>query len=304
MAVMEKSKNGPALLGKDGNALVSLVIINVVVFALIKFIEIIFHFSKLDVLVYNQTILSRFTLTSDAKNLLSSPWTVFTYMFVHNSLIGMLGNMMWLWAFGYILQDLAGNKKIIPIYIYGGVIGAMFFIAAHYIVPSSYNGVYYILGAGVPLMAVSIAATALSPKYRIFPFLGGGIPLWVVTSIFILINILMNFNIYTLIASVGAGIMGLIFINRLQSGYDLGKWMGSFYDWISKIFDPVKKNSHISTMRQKELFYNTKGKPPYKKIPNVNQQKIDAILDKINSKGYNFLSEEEKDYLKRASKDL
>ena len=41
-----------------------------------------------------------------------------------------------------------------------------------------------------------------------------------------------------------------------------------------------------------------------KKIPNVNQQKIDDILDKINSKGYQFLTEEEKDYLKRASKNL
>ena len=190
---MEKSKKGPALLGKDGNALVSLIVINVVVFVVIKFIEIIFYFSKLDVVIYNQTLLSQFALVSDAKNLLSSPWAIFTYMFIHNNLIGMLGNMMWLWAFGYILQDLAGNKKIIPLYIYGGIVGAIFFIAAHYIIPSSHTGLDHMLGAGIPLIAVCIATTTLAPQYRIFPFLAGGIPLWIVTAIFVLIN-MYNFQ--------------------------------------------------------------------------------------------------------------
>ena len=41
----------------------------------------------------------------------------------------MLGNLLWIAAFGYILQDLAGNSKLIPLFIYGGLAGALFFIA-------------------------------------------------------------------------------------------------------------------------------------------------------------------------------
>jgi hypothetical protein len=44
--------------------------------------------------------------------------------------------------------------------------------------------------------------------------------------------------------------------------------------------------------------------PPYTKTAtNVTQQRIDDILDKINQKGYNSLTQEEKDILSRASKD-
>jgi len=35
----------------------------------------------------------------------------------------------------------------------------------------------------------------------------------------------------------------------------------------------------------------------------VTQQRIDEILDKINQKGYHFLTDEEKELLKRASEE-
>ena len=44
--------------------------------------------------------------------------------------------MLWLWCFGYILQDLTGSKKIIPILIYGALGGAIAFILAYNLLPS------------------------------------------------------------------------------------------------------------------------------------------------------------------------
>ena len=38
-------------------------------------------------------------------------------------------------------------------------------------------------------------------------------------------------------------------------------------------------------------------------MPNVSQKRIDEILDKINQQGYRFLTDEEKEILKRASED-
>lgn len=53
-----------------------------------------------------------------------------------SGLMRILSNMIWLWAFGYILQDMAGNDKIIPIYIYGGLAGGIVFITANYAIPA------------------------------------------------------------------------------------------------------------------------------------------------------------------------
>ncbi|MCZ6992444.1 rhomboid family intramembrane serine protease, partial [Salmonella enterica] len=86
-------------------------------------------------------------------------------------------SMLWLWCFGYILQDLAGNNKLIPIYIYGGITGSVFFVLMNNMVPVLANQVGTaapLLGAGSAVMAIAVATTTLAPDYRIFPLINGG----------------------------------------------------------------------------------------------------------------------------------
>ena len=95
-----------------------------------------------------------------------------TYMFsdTGSALMRLLSNMLWLWAFGYILQELSGNDKIIPIYIYGGLAGGLFFILANYLVPPlrEQAGNNALFGDTAGTMAVAMATTTLSPNYRFF----------------------------------------------------------------------------------------------------------------------------------------
>jgi hypothetical protein len=65
------------------------------------------------------------------------------------------------------------------------------------------------------------------------------------------------------------------------------------------LFNPGKMRKTKST--KDEFFYNLSGTQPFKKIPNITQKRIDDILDKINQQGYRFLTDEEKDILKRAA---
>jgi hypothetical protein len=74
--------------------------------------------------------------------------------------------------------------------------------------------------------------------------------------------------------------------------------MNRFIDWGNDLFSPDKKYAHRDT--KDSLFNPSLGK---KKSPDLTQQKIDAILDKINQQGYQFLTDEEKAFLKRASKE-
>ena len=69
--------------------------------------------------------------------------------------------MLWLWCFGYIMQNLTGNQKIIPIFIYGGLAGAVAFILAYNFVPSLQAQLPYASASGLHagVMAVAIATT-------------------------------------------------------------------------------------------------------------------------------------------------
>ncbi len=91
----------------------------------------------------------------------------------------MLGNMLWLWTFGSILQGLSGNKRLIPVYIYGGLAGAVVFIITVNLLPGSrqYSNVFWLYGANASNMALAAAATMLAPGYRFFRNIGGGIPI-------------------------------------------------------------------------------------------------------------------------------
>ena len=76
--------------------------------------------------------------------------------------------------------------------------------------------------------------------------------------------------------------------------------MNNFYDWTANLFNPAKPKKGKSVKSQ--LFYKATVQP-FKKTPTITQQRIDEILDKIGQKGYHSLSEEEKEILKRASKE-
>ncbi len=307
MGVREQNKKGKILLGEEGNALIMLITINVVLFVLLKFIEIVFFLGKLDITKFEPNVLNWFSLSPKFDILVTRPWTILTYMFSHISVWMLISNMLWLWAFGYILQDLTGNRKLGPIFVYGGLAGALFFVLTINTFPVLYqniDGAIPMLGAGASVMAVSVATTALAPDYRIFPMINGGIPLWVLTLIFVLID-------FAMVAGNGAGVavahlagaaMGFIYVKRLRAGKDMGNWMHSFYHWVFHIFDPAEKKQPQQI--RSEVFYDASGKQPFKKTPNITQQKIDDILDKIGKEGYHFLTDDEKEYLKRASKDL
>jgi hypothetical protein len=149
---------------------------------------------------------------------------------------------------------------------------------------------------------VAVATTLVSPGYRLFPMIGGGIPLWVLTAIYLVSDLatLSFSDTGTLITHIAGAVTGYLFIFFLRRGYDWSEWMSNFFDWVNNLFNPNKPRKGVEV--KEELFYKSTTRP-YRKIPNVTQERIDEILDKINQKGYSFLTDEEKDILKRASKE-
>jgi hypothetical protein len=300
-------------LGQPGNALFALFAINIVFFFLMLISRVFYLYTHQGQGQVAPTFdaIQWFAMPAGLTQLIEKPWTLLTFMFSQGGvatfplMITMLSTMLWLWAFGYILQDLSGNKFIFPLYIYGSLFGAVFFILAVHAIPAFRPGISnsYLFGSQTGTAALAMAVTTLSPKYRIFRNLGRGIPVWVLTGLYMLINIIYAFSLTSVnsFAILGGAMAGFLFIVLLRRGKDGSIWMINFYNWITNLFNPVKKGP-VNPVKEK-IFYNAGGRKPYSKTANVTQQRIDEILDKISQQGYHFLTDEEKNILKRASEE-
>lgn len=294
------------LFGDDNNALFNLIVINVVAFVLLYFVLIIYYLTNSSQEAFLTGVFKWVTVPASFGDLLYRPWTIVTHMFAHISIWQIIGNMFWLWAFGSIFQDLTGNNKLIPVYIYGALTGVVFYLLSFNLIPrlQPLLATNYYFGSGAGVMAVAVATTVLTPDYRIFRQLNGGIPLWVITLVYVLVDYAgLSGNAFAHhLAHIGGAIMGFIYINRLRRGQDLGDWMNNAWDWMINLFNPSKPSKKQRPVKE-QVFYNTKGRQPYKKSANVTEQRIDQILDKISQKGYHMLTEEEKEILRKASED-
>jgi len=252
---------------------------------------------------FQKNIQDWLTLPATFSKLGSRPWTLITHMFVHDSIIGLVGTILWLWAFGYILQDLAGNNKLIPVYLYGGIVSGILFIVSQNIFPALRAHIAdtpNFMGGSVPVVTIAIAVATLAPRYRLLPMINGGIPLWILTFIFVIIDFtsVVRTNSAFAVAHIGGGFTGFFFIHQLRRGRDWGAWMTAVFNWADDLFNPQKKQA-VQTEKQR-LFYKAIRKP-YEKKSVVTQQRVDELLDKINQEGYHLLTDEEKEFLKKAS---
>ncbi len=300
-----KIKRNRFTLGQPDNALMWLFVFNVVFFLILATIKVAISVNDSSDAVFYSQVVNWFQLPAGITKLSERPWTIFTYMFSDVSLFRAISNMLWLWAFGAILQNLTGNKKLIPVYLYGGFTGALLFILASYLIPTNKAQIdtASLLGANAAVMAVAVAATVIAPNYRFFRHIRGGIPIWVLTVVYIVIDLagVAAQNAAQAIAHIGGAAAGFLFVILLHKRIDASIWMNSLYNWFINLFNP-NKNKNRNSVKEK-VFYNTGNRKPYNKTSNVTEQRIDEILDKINQKGYQYLTEEEKTILKRASED-
>ena len=307
MIYSEQKYKNKITLGQSGNTLVMLIAICLVVFAGLAFMKAVWYFrfpKEIAPSLFEKNVLGWFVMPAATESMVNKPWTILTHMFVHDNIWKVFANMLWLWCFGYIMQNLTGNRKIIPIFIYGGLAGAAAFMLTYNFIPSLQSQLPHAtaIGASAGVMAVAIATTMVSPRYKLFPMIGGGIPLWALTALYVISDLatVSISDTANLVSHLAGALMGILFILFLRMGYDWSNWMSNFFEWVNNLFNPNKPKKGM--VIRDELFYRSTS-APYKKTPNLTQQRIDEILDKISQKGYNSLTVEEKDLLKRAGEE-
>lgn len=300
-----KIKRHRFTLGQPDNALVWLFVFNVIFFLVLLTIKVAIDVNDNSSAVFYSQVLNWFQLPAAISKFANRPWTFFTYMFSEAEVFRGVSNMLWLWVFGSILQSLTGNKKLIPVYLYGGFAAALVFMAFSYLITTNKAAIdsAALLGANASVMAVAAAATFIAPRYRLFRHIRGGIPMWILTVIYFAIDLasVADKPAATAIAHIAGALTGFLFVVLLQKKIDGSIWMNNLYHWFMNLFNPHKHTINIPV--KDKVFYNTGNRSPYKKTSNVTEHRINEILDKINQKGFSNLTKEEKEILKRASEE-
>lgn len=305
-----------------GNTINRLIIVNVATFLLVNLVKILLLMSNLGDLVGFDQFLKWFALSRTISDNFIKPWVWLTSIFLHENFWHLLWNMLALYWFGRIVGDLLGDRRILPIYLLGGIFGGLAYVIA---AQMSYliGGTAY--GASAAVMAMVAAAGFASPDYRMNVLLIGDVKLKYIAGVLILLDIIAiadNVNSGGSVAHLGGAVLGAVYVMQLYKGIEIGKPIMILVKkienwWTNRNSPPLKKQTNTHQRPQFEFSknsnpppktanrQNTEGgvTPPKTKDKSSFQHRVDEILDKIKQSGYDSLTTEEKEFLFRASKE-
>lgn len=286
---------------KPDNALVQIIIINLVVFIVLNILRVVFSISG-NPDTFNQ-ILYQIVLPSDITSFLYKPWTLITYFFAHEGFFHILFNMLFFYWFGRIIYEFLGNNKLINLYVLGGLAGGLMFMLIYNLVPYFHDRVQgsILLGASAGVLAVVVGAATYTPNYTVFLLFLGPVKIKYIAIFYVLLSFFRidGTNAGGELAHLGGAIIGYLYIVQLRKGNDFGQPIIKFITFLKSLFKPrprVKVSYKSKTQKPAE---DKTGKAQQS---GVNQDEIDAILDKISQGGYESLTKQEKQKLFDASK--
>ncbi|MCK5169225.1 MAG: rhomboid family intramembrane serine protease [Bacteroidales bacterium] len=280
---------------KSGSALIKLIYINIAVFLAVKLIG---TFITLLQLNTGFSFVTWFAVPADLNNLVYKPWTIFTYMFLHQDFMHILFNMLWLYWFGMIFLHYFDNKKLLSIYIVGGLTGAALYILSFNIFPlfDQVLPMSYALGASASVIAIVITISVYAPNHTINLLFFGPVKLKYIAIVTIVLDVLSiaSSNAGGHIAHLGGALFGYMYISQLRKGKNITKGFDRFMDKIFSLFKP--KDKFKVTYKRPANDYE------YNKTKATKQKDIDNVLDKIAKSGYDSLTKKEKEILFKNSK--
>jgi membrane associated rhomboid family serine protease len=304
---------------QTGGILTRLIMINIAVFLVINVVKVFFVLmSGQGEVVSNgarfQHILQYIMIPSAPKLILRQFWSVITHMFAHEGVLHILFNMLWLYWFGVIFKQFIGESKILPTYILGGLMGAAFFVLAYNIFPAFKGIPGYAIGASAAVTAIVVATATMVPNYSLNLLFIGTVQLkWIALVVVVLDFIsIPNGNAGGQIAHLGGAFYGFIYTVQYKNGNDFARpfytlWDGivNFFNFSSKSKSNLNKRSKVKmAYKNDEKIRNSNQSATKTTAPDKDkQEKIDEILDKIGRSGYPSLTEEEKAFLFRYSKE-
>ena len=281
---------------KRQNIIIKLLLVNTGVFVAVILLQLFFYlFNSLDLYAI---IITYLELPANIKTLVFHIWTLFTYMFLHQSFWHLLGNMLWLYFMGIIVLQYLKDIQILTLYVLGGLSGAVLYVIGFNIFPVfiQIRNYAFLLGASASVTAIVVGIAAYRPREVVYLFGVLKLELWIIAIFMVIwdLALLPLANPGGHLAHIGGAVYGLIFGLQLAKGNEIQTWAERL---LAKIF----RMKSISKRRMKVIKNNLRSRDDFEY--NLSQteikNEIDRILDKISKYGYDSLSKKEKMFLKK-----
>lgn len=272
-----------------------LILINLSVFVLVYLIGLIFWLYKMRPDNNLPFLTYWLAVPSSVTSLLTKPWTIFTYMFLHEGLLHLVFNMIMLYFGGTIFLQYLSEKQLLGTYILGGISGAVFYILSYNTFPVFLEATPHAiaLGASASVLAIVIAIAAFVPQYTVNLLLLGPVRLKYLAIAFVVIDIfsIQGNNPGGHIAHLGGAVWGFLYILLLKNNRD-----------ILSIPSILQRKKKFRVTYKNSTRNGAPGERPindeeYNRRKKIEQQEVDKILDKISRSGYDNLTAKEKEIL-------
>ena len=270
-----------------------LILINVICFVLPLFLKTLFYLFNIP----SNVMIGWFELSAEWSDLLFKPWTIFTYSFMHSGFFHLFWNMYLLYFTSRLFLNLFSPRTFFNVYFLGVLLGGLTFMLSYSVFPAFQYASPIMVGASAGVMAVLIFMATYSPdlEVRIIFF---NVKLRYLGIVFVLLDVIQipYGNAGGHLAHLGGAALGYLYVKRLDQGVDIGL---PFENFTNRVLNLFKKQSKLKTVHKRKASSNSKKKVTTQE---VDQSKIDSILDKISKSGYDSLTQKEKDFLFQAGK--
>jgi membrane associated rhomboid family serine protease len=273
---------------KTGGIVQRIIFWNIGVFIFLSLVDVFFKISKVNFNYYTYVALS-----SDVKVFIFHFWTIFTYMFVHGGFFHLLGNIFVLWFSSYYFLTFFTTKQYAFVYFFGGIFAGLFFILFNLISGET----SMLVGASAAIFSVLFAVTIYAPYTEVKLFFIGIVKLWHIAFFILFLDLIQmpfsNFSGH--LSHFSGALFGFIFIKLLQNGTDISKPFSNLsFKRSTKKKTPFSK-VHVNKNNKSSSNLKTKA-------TDIEQKRVDDILDKISKSGYDSLTTEEKEFLFKLGK--
>ena len=248
-----------------------------------------------------ETVLERLFATEFFNLLLSlSPkslkggaiWEFFTYSIVHANLTHILLNMLGLYFAGKWVESIMGNKNFFALYAFGVFLGAIFWLFGAAFSPRGASEI--LCGASAGVLGVVAAFCMLYPKDK-----------YLTALVFFVLPIRVKPRVFLYIIA-GYEIFALLTMELSMPNYDIansahigGIVAGVLFAFLYKgnklDFSKMAIRTPGKKMRAADFNFEVNIVDTEKLKSEVNR-----ILDKVAKKGFNSLSQSERETLKKA----
>lgn len=246
-------------------------------------------------------------------------WTIFTYMFVHGSLLHIAVNMYTLWMFGRRVEHVWSPGAFTRFYLWCGLGGWLFHLLFA-------RNVGFLLGASAATFGVMLAYAMRWPDDEVFLF--GIVPMkvkWLVTAL-VVVNLVMGISTAgpgggsAYFAHLGGLAFGWLYL-RTPSAQSIER-LRQRVSQLPDVQDETPRAIPRSLPRQRErergneideIVAKSKAvvtrqrpaaRPASSKKRDSRADALNVVLDKISQKGLGSLTSEERKLLEEMSREL